>query len=162
MNDPLHACLHAQVYLTLCILMDCSPQAPLSMGFSRQEYLDCHFLLQGIFPTQGSNSSLLHWLVESLPLSYLGSPNDPIFIHYYELKSTFQISWFCLMFFPVPGSHPGYHVPLSYVSFSSSWLWQFSLPCFFNLLWATFQEMLFHIFDRCLMVGVNKVVNFTY
>ena len=29
-------------------------QAPLSMGFSRQEYRSgCHFLLQGIFPTQG-------------------------------------------------------------------------------------------------------------
>ena len=29
-------------------------QAPLSMGFPRQEYWsDCHFLLQGIFPTQG-------------------------------------------------------------------------------------------------------------
>ena len=33
-------------------------QAPLSMGFSRQEY--CHFLLQEIFPTQGSNLHLLH------------------------------------------------------------------------------------------------------
>ena len=31
-------------------------QAPLSVGFSRQEYWrGCHFLLQGIFPTQGSN-----------------------------------------------------------------------------------------------------------
>ena len=34
-------------------------QAPLSMGFSRQEWIlenmGCHFLLQGIFPTQGSN-----------------------------------------------------------------------------------------------------------
>ena len=31
-------------------------QAPLSMGFSRQEYCcGCHALLQGIFPTQGSN-----------------------------------------------------------------------------------------------------------
>ena len=37
-------------------------QASLSMGFSRQEYWSgCHFLLQGIFPTQGSNPSLLHW-----------------------------------------------------------------------------------------------------
>ena len=27
-------------------------QAPLSMGFSRQEYWSCHFLLQGIFPSQ--------------------------------------------------------------------------------------------------------------
>ena len=36
-------------------------QAPLSVGFSRQEYwsgLPC--LLQGIFPTQGSNLGLRH------------------------------------------------------------------------------------------------------
>ena len=32
----------------------------------------CHFLLQGIFPTQGSNSCLLHWQVNSSPLSHLG------------------------------------------------------------------------------------------
>ena len=36
-------------------------QAPLSMGFSRQEYgVGCHALLQGIFLTQGSNPGLLH------------------------------------------------------------------------------------------------------
>ena len=36
-------------------------QAPLSKGFSRQEYWSqFHFLLQGIFPTQGSNPGLLH------------------------------------------------------------------------------------------------------
>ena len=29
----------------------------------------CHFLLQGIFPTQGSNQPLLHWQVDSLSLS---------------------------------------------------------------------------------------------
>ena len=33
----------------------------------------CHFLLQGIFPTQGSNPRLLHWQADSLPLSHLGS-----------------------------------------------------------------------------------------
>ena len=35
----------------------------------------CHFLLQGIFPTQGSNLclwSLLQWQADSLPLSHLG------------------------------------------------------------------------------------------
>ena len=36
--------------------------------------LGCHFLLQGIFPTQGLNLCLLHWRVDSLPLSHLGSP----------------------------------------------------------------------------------------
>ena len=28
-------------------------------------------LLQGIFPTQGSNPGLLHWQVDSLPLSHV-------------------------------------------------------------------------------------------
>ena len=47
-------------------------QAPLSMGFSgKNTGVDCHFLLQGIFPTQGSNVhlwSLLHWQADSLLL----------------------------------------------------------------------------------------------
>ena len=30
----------------------------------------CRFLLQGIFPSQGSNPHLLHWQVNSLPLSH--------------------------------------------------------------------------------------------
>ena len=33
-----------------------------------------HFLLQGIFPTQGSNLSLLHWQADSLPLVPPGKP----------------------------------------------------------------------------------------
>ena len=33
----------------------------------------CHFLLQGIFPTQGSNPGLLHWQ-NSLLVSHQGSP----------------------------------------------------------------------------------------
>ena len=36
--------------------------------------LGCHFLLQGIFPTQGLNPHLLHWQVGSLPLSHPGGP----------------------------------------------------------------------------------------
>ena len=35
----------------------------------------CHFLLQGIFLTQGSSPPLLHWQADSLLLRYLGSPN---------------------------------------------------------------------------------------
>ena len=49
-------------------------QAPLSMEFSRQKYwVDSHFLLQGIFLTQGLNLHLLHWQADSLPLPHLGS-----------------------------------------------------------------------------------------
>ena len=39
--------------------------------------MGCHFLLWGIFPTQGSNSRLLpllYWQVYALPLSHLGNP----------------------------------------------------------------------------------------
>ena len=35
----------------------------------------CHFLFQGIFPTQGSNPCLLPWQTDSLPLSHPGSPS---------------------------------------------------------------------------------------
>ena len=51
-------------------------QAPLSMGFSRQEYwrVGCHALLQGIFPTQESILGLLHWQVDSLPSEPPGMP----------------------------------------------------------------------------------------
>ena len=40
--------------------------------------MGCHFLLQGIVPTQGSTEYLLwllHWQVDSLPLRHLGIPN---------------------------------------------------------------------------------------
>ena len=52
-------------------------QAPLSMRCSRQKYWSTlPFLLQGIFPIQGSNSCLLcllHWQADSLSLHHLGS-----------------------------------------------------------------------------------------
>ena len=50
-------------------------EAHLSMEFSSQEYWSgLHFLLQGIFLTQGSNKHLLHWQADSLPLSHQESP----------------------------------------------------------------------------------------
>ena len=68
-----------QLCLTLCELMDCSPP-----GFSahgnfpgKNTGVGCHALLQGIFPTQGSNQHLLrllHWQVNSLPLVPPGKP----------------------------------------------------------------------------------------
>ena len=45
--------------------------APLSMGFSRQEYWSCHCLLQRIFPTQGLNPGLLHCRQMLYRLSHL-------------------------------------------------------------------------------------------
>ena len=71
----------AQSCATLCNLTDYTAcQAPLSMGFSRQElWLGCHALLQGIFLTQGSNSGLLHWQADSLPSEPQGKSHTLIF-----------------------------------------------------------------------------------
>ena len=58
-------------------------QVPLSMGFSGQEYqsgLPCP-ALQGIFPTQGSNTPLLClllWQAGCLPLTQEGSSSEYI------------------------------------------------------------------------------------
>ena len=60
------------VYL-YATLWTAAHQAPLSMGFSRQEYwVGCHFFLKGIFLTQGLNLLsyvYLHWEAGSLPLA---------------------------------------------------------------------------------------------
>ena len=40
--------------------------------------MGCHVLLQGIFLTQESDPGLPHSQVDSLPLSYLGSPLEEI------------------------------------------------------------------------------------
>ena len=52
-------------------------QDPPSMGFSRQEYWSgyCHFLLQGILPTQGFNPGLPHYRQTLYCLSHQGRPN---------------------------------------------------------------------------------------
>ena len=78
-NVNLHAkwkkLLVFQSCLTLCDPVDVAHQAPLSMGFSRQEYwsgFPC--LLQGIFLTQGSNPGLLHCRQIIYCLSHQGSP----------------------------------------------------------------------------------------
>ena len=68
---------------TLCDLMDCSHQTPLSVEFSRQEYwsrLPCP--PPGDLLTQGWNSclsGLLHWRVDSWPLAPPGKPLKLLF-----------------------------------------------------------------------------------
>ena len=52
-------------------------QAPLYMGFfNRNSGVGCHFLLQGIFPTQRSNPCLLHWQADSATETP-GKPKTP-------------------------------------------------------------------------------------
>ena len=61
----------AQSCPTLCIPMDCSLPGSSSRGYSRHEYcVDCHSLLQRIFPTQRLNLGLLHCRQILYHLSY--------------------------------------------------------------------------------------------
>ena len=63
-------CLVAQLCSNLCNTMDCSPPGSSVHWDSpgKNTGMGCHALLQGIFPTQGSNPGflqLLHWQVGS-------------------------------------------------------------------------------------------------
>jgi len=53
--------LIAQLCPTLWDSMDCSPPGSSVNGILWGRILECIFLLQGIFLTQGSNPSLLHY-----------------------------------------------------------------------------------------------------
>ena len=60
--------------------------------------MSCYFLLQKIFLTQGLNSYLLHWQMDSLPLSHLESPlkrlTFPLLIWYF-LRTQMLLSEHC-------------------------------------------------------------------
>ena len=65
--------------LTLCDPMDCGRPGSSVHEESpgKNTGVGCHVLLQGIFPTQGSNPRLLrllHWQTGSLPLVPPGKP----------------------------------------------------------------------------------------
>ena len=70
-------CLVTQSCLTLRDPMDCSLPGSFVHGnsLSKNTGAGCHALLQGIFPTQVSNPTilhLLHWQAGSLPLASPG------------------------------------------------------------------------------------------
>ena len=97
--------LAAQSCLTLCNPMDYSPPA-FSVPWEspgKNIGVGCRFLLQGIFPTQGSNPCLLcllHWQEGSLPLTPPGKPLRPGSLKYPK------VAYMGCMFIPL--SHEGH------------------------------------------------------
>ena len=75
-------CLITQLCLTLCDPMDCSPPGSSVHGDSpgKNTGVGCHALLQGIFPTQGSNPGLPQCRQILYYLSHQGSPIYTIYI----------------------------------------------------------------------------------
>ena len=92
---PLSPALAAQYQSgRLCGPMDCSPLGSSVHGYSsgKNTGLDCHALLQGVFPTQGSSPGLPHCRRILYCLSCQGSPapSNPSPKHY----SSFFLSFF--------------------------------------------------------------------
>ena len=82
-----------QLYLTLCDPTDCKPTRFLYPRDSpdKNTGMGCQALLQGIFPTQGSNPQflrLLHWHLVLLPRA---PPGKPFKKTYLLLKSTYAL-----------------------------------------------------------------------
>ena len=87
----------------------------------------CHFLLQGIFLTQGLKPHLLLWQADSLPLHHLGRL---LTSHAAAAKSLQSCPTLCD---PIDGSPPGSPVPGIFqartlewvaISFSNAWKWK--------------------------------------
>ena len=98
---------HAQLCLTVCDPMDCSPPGSSIHGILQQRILEWVAMpsSRGIFPTQGSNLFLLHflhWQADSLSLVPPGKPylTEPTVWYpmqncgsYYPTRLTFLYTW---------------------------------------------------------------------
>ena len=114
-------CLVAQSCLTLCNPIDRSPgennSNPLQYSCLENGGVGCHALLQGIFPTQGSNPGPLHCGQILYFLSHQGSPltvwgfrkSEDIWVH----SSTKGISQYWLTFLNRPAYLLGAQLSMS-------------------------------------------------
>ena len=84
----------ARLCPTLCDPMDCSPPSVLGIFPGKNTGMGCHFLLQGIFPTQGLKLGLPHCGQTLYHLSHQGIPCVPFFISQALSKSEVKIIHF--------------------------------------------------------------------
>ena len=97
--------------------MDCSTPGSSVHGILENTGVDCHFLIQGIFPDQRLNPHLLHWQADSLSPS---SQRSHIYVCVCEcvrVLSSFSRVWLFVTIWPV--AHQG---PLS-MGFSRQEYW---------------------------------------
>jgi len=93
-------------------------QGLLTMGFPRQDTgMGCCFLLQEIFLTQVLNPCLLHWDVDSLPLTHQGSTVK------YVVEDNFQYNKNNSMVLVL-------HISLHISSYLNSFIWSKTLNIF--------------------------------
>ena len=80
---------------TLCETMDCRlpGSSVLRVLPGKNTGVGCHFLVQGIFLDQGLNPHLLHWQVDSLPLSHQKPTLTPVLTKRVSQLSMYQCLW---------------------------------------------------------------------
>ena len=132
-HEHVHAHTHTHTH-TYMLMLSCSVMSdslwchelqltrlPCSWNFPvKNTEVGCHFLLQGTLLIQGSNPCLLHWQVDSLPLSHLGSPFFNILFEFKYTSLGGILGHFCKCY--------------SFVSYWSGLKWRimifFKLPLF--------------------------------
>ena len=89
---PMCCAVLSHAFMSLCDPMDCSPPGSSVHGDSpgKDTGVGCHALLQGIFPTQGSNPRLPLCRQILYPLSHQGSPRILEWVAYPFFRGT---SW---------------------------------------------------------------------
>ena len=101
-QNIVYMCILYYSYMSLCAqscLTLCSPPGSSVHGIfpGKNTEVGCHFLLQRIFPTQGSNSRLLwllRWQADSLSVSHLGSPCYSLRMNYFPNGFVFFVFFF--------------------------------------------------------------------
>ena len=136
-NSPLNVCVLSHVWLQSPV--DCSLPGSSVRGDFQARILGvgCHVLLQGIFPTQGSNPSLLHllhWQVDSLPLHHQGSLT-PILGNIYSSPNTLKPPY--LVPLPMVSSLSKAAHPLKCLANLHLWFRLSSHPCSFRKLFRS-------------------------
>ena len=158
-------CSVTQSCPTPCNAMGCRlPSCFCPWNFSgKNTGVGCHFLLQGIFPTQGLNPCflrLLRWQADSLPLSHLGSPYLPILKGKINYKLSIQLHYY-FPWLPVSLSYivlqwlPWIYIVLEVISYYN----EFLLPTQHR---ALQQHIADTRFIQCNFLQENKASVFNY
>ena len=121
--------------------------------------MGCCFLLQGIFLTQGSNPRilhLLHWQADSLPLSHLGSPGQPLqapISRFFLSSQTETLSPLCnnslLAPHPVLGNH--HFISCLYEFNHSRYFYKYNICPFVSGLLSIISSSFIHI-EACIRI----------
>ena len=126
--------LVTKLYLTLCEPMVYIPPGSFVHEIfpGKVTRVGCYFLLQIVFSTKESNPCLLHWQVNSLPLSHQGSPIPHPAAAAAAAAAAKSLQLCPTLCDPIDGSPPGSPIPgilqartLEWVaiSFSNAWKW---------------------------------------